>query len=164
MEVKMIKKDFYREKILLELEYNLFKMIIALSFRILGVLLGIFFLLAFENNIVKIISLITILFFLADLLSVLLFQQIVFTDNGVRITFSLFLENKYYEYSIVRVMKSNGTIFGGGSISFYDKRKKYINIFGNIDLFPVSTNDINQIKNILIEKKVIKGDEYEWNN
>jgi hypothetical protein len=160
----MINKDFHREKILLEIKYNLFKKIVALSFRVLGVSLGIFFLLAFENNIVKIISLITILFFLSDFLSVLLFQKIAFTDNGVRITFSLFVKNKYYEYSIVRVMKLNGTIFGGGSISFYDKKKKYINIFGNIDLLPVSTNNINQIKNILIEKKVIKGDEYEWNN
>ena len=164
IEEKDGKKYIDGEEILLEIEYDLLGRIFALLFRMFGILIGFFFFLMFQNYIVKITSMIVILFFIVDFLGIFLFERLILTNDKVCLRYKYFIKSKFFSYKSVRVTKSNGTIFGGGSISFYNKEKKHLNIFEKIDMLCVSNETIKQLKKYLINKKILKGDEYEWIN
>ena len=157
--VDIVEKD--KGKMLLEIEYEPLAKLLALSFRILGIMLTLFFFFAFQSYIVKIISILVVLFFILDFLGILLFQKLIFMDSGIKLLFNSVVKNKYFEYSVLKVMKSNGRL-GGGTIAFYNSSKKYLNFFNCIDLLPIRKDEVLQMKEILIKKNVIKGDEYEW--
>ncbi|MDD3009479.1 MAG: hypothetical protein PHQ70_11535 [Arcobacter sp.] len=164
IEEKDGKKYIDGEEILLEIKYDLYGRIFALFFRMFGILIGFFFFLMFQNYIVKITSMIVILFFIVDFLGIFLFERLILTNDKVCLRYKYFIKSKFFSYKSVRVTKSNGTIFGGGSISFYNKEKKHLNIFEKIDMLCVSNETIKQLKKYLINKKILKGDEYEWIN
>ncbi len=157
--VDIVEKD--KGKMLLEIEYEPLAKLLALSFRILGIMLTLFFFFAFQSYIVKIISILVVLFFILDFLGILLFQKLIFMDSGIKLLFNSVVKNKYFEYSVLKVMKSNGKL-GGGTIAFYNGSKKYLNFFDSIDLLPIRKDEVLQMKEILIKKNVIKGDENEW--
>ncbi len=164
IEEKDGKKYIDGKEILLEIEYGFYGRIFALGFRIFGILIGLFFVLMFQNYIVKIISMIVIVFFILDFLGIFLFERLVFTNDRACLIYKYFLKSKFFDYKSFKVTKSNGTIFGGGSISFYNKEKKHLNIFEKIDMLCISNETIEQLKKYLINKKILKGDEYEWIN
>lgn len=157
------KKYIDGEEILLEIEYDFYRKIFALFFRIFGILIGLFFFLMFQNHIVKVILMIVILFFILDFLGIFLFERLVFTNNKACLKYKYFLKSKFFDYKSLRVTKSNGTIFGGASIAFYNREKKQLKIFEKIDMLCISNETIKQLKKHLINKKILKEDEYEWN-
>ena len=162
IEKKNGKRYIDGEEILLEIKYDLHGRIYALFFRIFGILIGLFFFSMFQNYIIKIISIIIILFFILDFLGIFLFERLILINDKACLRYKYFIKSKFFSYKSLRVTKSNGTIFGGGSISFYNKEKKQLNIFEKIDMLCISNETIEQLKKYLINKKILKGDEYEW--
>lgn len=162
--IEIIQKDrenyIENEAILLEIEYSFLGKFFALLLRISGILVGLFFLFGFQSYIVKIFAIIFIVFFILDFLNILFFKRLVFYTNFL-LKESL-LKKSYLNYSILQAMVSKR--FFGGILSFREKNNRLKNLFFSIDLLPISNKDFKQIKTILIKKKVIKGDEYEWND
>lgn len=162
--VEIIQKDCKNhiddEEILLEIKYGFLGRCIALLLRIFGIYIGIFFLMAFQSYIVKIIAIFCIVFCILDFLNILFFRKLFFCTNYV--LKESILKKSYLNYSIAEVMVSKG--YFGGTLMFWKKHQRIKTILNfNFDLLPITNQEFKRIKQILIDKKVIKGDEYEWN-
>ena len=60
------------------------------------------------------------------------------------------------------VGKSN-SFYGGGTIKFWErgKRIKQVLLFG-LDLFPLTKEDVEKIKDILVSRNIIEPDNLVW--
>jgi len=151
------------EKPLLVIEYKPLGRIGALMLRIFAVILGLFFLLA-NNYFANFFGIFFILIFVLDFFNITLFDRLVFYDDALVKESSIF-NNSYtrkLKYHEAEVMISGA--FFGGTLMFWEKGRRWKTAwFFTFDLLPISNNEIRAIKQILIEKQVIKGDEHEWN-
>ena len=151
------------EEPLFFIEYSFLSKILVLLFRLLGVFLGDFFI-SIDNIFVILIGIIFLIVGLWGFLVNIFFIKMIFYNSKIETQWNIFgfKFSKTLLYSFMEVMKLNGKLLGG-SLMFWDRRSRLKTIyFFIIDLLPVSRVEIKKIKNILVEKKVIQGDEYEW--
>lgn len=135
----------------------------ALSFRIFGILLGLFFFFAFQNYTTKIISLFFILLFILDFLEKIFFNELIFTSKKIIKKSNFFIKNYFFiiNYNKMEIAVSKG--YFGGMLIFWEKNRKFKTIWHfTIDLFPVSNQEFLKIRKILVEKNVIQGDKNGW--
>ena len=150
------------EEPLFFIEYSFLSKILVLLFRLLGVFLGDFFI-SIDNIFVILIGIIFLIVGLWGFLVNIFFIKMIFYNSKIETQWNIFgfKFSKTLLYSLMEVTKLNSTF--GGSLMFWDRRSRLKTIyFFIIDLLPVSRVEIKKIKNILVEKKVIQGDEYEW--
>ena len=151
------------EEPLFFIKYSFLSKILVLLFRLLGVFLGDFFI-SVDNIFVILIGIIFLIVGLWGFLVNIFFIKMIFYNSKIETQWNIFgfKFSKTLLYSFMEVMKLNGKLLGG-SLMFWDRRSRLKTIyFFIIDLLPVSRVEIKKIKNILVEKKVIQGDEYEW--
>lgn len=147
---------------ILIIQYSFISKIMVLFFRLFGVFLGFGFTFV-DNNYVKVFGAIIFIFALFSFLINVFFKKLIFFENRIETEWIMFGWNfkKKLHYSVMEVMKSN-SIFGG-TIMFWEKQHRWKTAyFFVLDLLPVNQDIVEQIKMILKDKKVIKGDEYEW--
>lgn len=166
--VNIVEKDGKKyidgEEVLLEIEYSVLGKLSILFFRLMAFCLGIGMILI-DSLFAQIFGVLCLFYGWIGFFLSLFFIKIVFYKKYIKTSWNIlgWIFDKYILYSEVSVMKSNG-IFGG-SISFLDKKNRlYSMFFFTIDQLPLTKEEILQIKNILIEKKIIEGDEYVWSN
>jgi len=150
------------EEPLFFIEYSFLSTILVLLFRLSGVFLGDFFI-SVDNIFVTLIGIIFLIVGLWGFLVNIFFIKMIFYNSKIETQWNIFgfKFSKTLLYSLMEVTKLNSTF--GGSLMFWDRRSRLKTIyFFIIDLLPVSRVEIKKIKNILVEKKVIQGDEYEW--
>jgi len=138
---------------------NLKRILISIVFFII-VILGLFFL--FIGHWFSI--LLGILFIIIGLLSIfnlLFFKELIFHNDYLIKEWFVFGRKKIkFDDLETSVSKRVWT----GTIFFRDKRKNsFSQFFMNFETFPIGNDGFREIRNILIEKKVIKGDENGWN-
>lgn len=139
--------------------------ILVLLFRLLALVLGLGFM-QINNIFVQIFGIVILLFGIIGFFKNMFFQKMVFYDEFIEVQWNILGFNfvQSTTYINIEASKSNG-IFGG-SLSFISQNNKrdrfYTMFFFSIDLLPLNKEEIKDIKKILIEKKVIKGDEYVW--
>jgi hypothetical protein len=165
---EVIEKDgqkcINKEEVLLDLEYSLLGKLSILLFRLIAFCLGIGMILI-DNLFAQIFGVLCLVYGWIGFFLSLFFTKIVFYKKSIETNWNFlgWTFNKHILYSEATAMKING-IFGG-SISFLDKKNRLDSmLFFTIDLFPIQKEEILKIKNILIEKKIIKGDENVWSN
>lgn len=152
------------QKYLLIIEYSFVRKILVLFFRLIAFGLGISFILI-DNVYVQIFGFFSILYGVIGFFRNIFFKKMIFYDEYIETRWNVlgWRVVKNIMYSKVSVMKINGIL--GGSISFLEKKNNWQTMFFfTIDLLPLSKDQIENIKNILIKNNVIKGDEYVWSN
>lgn len=166
--MNIVEKDGQRyidgEEVLLEIEYSVLGKLLMLFFRLMAFCLGIGMILI-DSIFAQIFGVLCLLYGWIGFFLSLFFIKIVFYEKSIETSWNVlgWMFEKHILYSELSAMKVNG-IFGG-SISFLDKRNRLDSMFFfTIDLLPIQKEEILKIKNILIEKKIIKGDENVWNN
>jgi len=163
--VEIVERD--GEKPLLVIKYNLVGKSFIVLHRLLSFALGVGFLLV-DNAFTQVFGFFLILYGVVGLLKSLFFRKIIFYNQFLLINWNIFGFKlvKTIKYSTVGTSKFNGIL--GGSIAFIAKEGSIDRLIGillfSIDLLPLTSEEIEKIKKILIEKKVIKGEEYVWSN
>ncbi len=152
------------QKILLIIEYKFLKKILVLFFRLVAFGLGIG-LIFIDNVYAQVFGSFIVTYGIIGFFRSIFFKKMIFYDEYIEAQWNVlgWRVVKNTMYSKVSVMKINGIL--GGSISFLEKKNNWQTMFFfTIDLLPLSKNQIENIKNILIKNNVIKGDEYVWSN
>lgn len=153
------------EKILLEIEYSIGGRIISILLNIFGIIFGLCLFFVFENYFVTILLCIIGFLVLYNIMDILVFKKLIFTDkkiikqyfNPLKICFM----NNSLEYEKMSVEFWNRIL--NTRLTFWEKDKKWKTKWKySFELIGVNDKNIETIKQILIDKKVIKGDEYEW--
>ena len=153
------------KNILLELKISSEGLVVGMLICILSIFLG-FYLIFFTKQIMSFLfGLLFIIMFIYKLLDIWFFKRVIFINycdmkewKGVgKIYF-----NKIKYKNLKVVIAKRGFIIK----SFVFKNKKHnffktLFCFG-VDLFLTKEANIEKMKDILIEKKVLKGDEYGW--
>ena len=135
------------------------RLLVAVSFFVVA-LLGCFFLLI-GNRFADFFGIVMIFIGLQSFLDVLLFNKLIFTDDYVLKEWVIF-GGKKIEYSNLEAGASKR--MWTGTVFFRDKRKKpFFQFFMDFETFPIGNDGFKKIRGILIEKKIIKGDEDGWN-
>ena len=141
-------------------KYNIEKRILIVIAFLVIILLGFFFLLI-GHWFTIFFGTILLLIGLPSMLDILFFKQLIFSDKYVMKEWFIFGRKKIeFNNLTTGVAKKvwSGTIF------FRDKKKKSIlQFFMNFETFPIGNNGFKKIRKILINKKIIKGDENGWN-
>lgn len=98
---------------------------------------------------------------LLSLLNLLFFKVLIFYDDHLIKEWFIFGRKKIkFENLETAAAKRVWT----GTIFFRDKRKNsFLQFFMNFETFPIGNDGFRQIRKILIDKKVIEGDENGWN-
>lgn len=106
-------------------------------------------------------GLLLILIGLPSMLDVVFFKVLIFYDEYfIKEWFVLGKKKIKFDNLDVSTSKRVWT----GTIFFRDKRKNYFTqFFMNFEIFPIGNKDFRAIRQILIEKKIILGDENGWN-
>lgn len=152
------------QKFLLMIEYGCLKKILVLLFRLMAFCLGVGFILI-DNVYAQVFGFFCILYGVVGFFRNIFFLKMIFYDEYIETQWNVlgWRVAKSIMYSEVSVMKINGIL--GGSISFLKKKNNWQTMFFfTIDLLPLSKNQIENIKSILIKNNVIKGDEYVWSS
>jgi hypothetical protein len=148
-------RDCDKEQILISISYNTPLMLVAVLFRILAVIIGFYFCMA-SNVFLILFGCFVIIFFTYDFFNVILFDKLVFYETKI-------VKNKRelrYEQMETTLMKH----FFGGALTFNQKNNRLRTmLFFRIDLLPISNCDLKKIKDILVQKKVIDKDSFQWN-
>lgn len=145
-------------------EYHPLWKIVALIFRIFGVLLGLFFFFVEINIFISIFGLLIFLYAFVSFVDIVLFASIEFSADKIikKWSFFSFDITKEIRYEVIEVTVSKR--FFGGMLMLWEKGKRLQTaLFFILDLMPITNNEFRAIKQILIEKKIIGGDEHEWN-
>ena len=152
------------EKILLEIEHSTGGCIASILLNVLGIIFCLLFFL-FENYFVKTLSCIIVLILLYNIVNILVFKKLIFTDKKIIKQYfnplKFCIMNVSLEYTKMSVQFWNRIL--NSRLIFWEKGKKWrIKWKYSFSLIGVSDKNIENIKQILIDKKIIKGDEYEW--
>ena len=142
-------------------EYNNFKrFLIVITFWFIC-LLGWGFILI-DNWFAKIIGILFIIYGLITIVDILLFKALIFKQDYIIKEWHFVGSNKIYLKNLeVGVSKRIWT----GLIFFSDtSRGSFTRLIMQFEIFPIGNKGFDEIKKLLIQKKVIKGDEYEWSN
>jgi len=98
---------------------------------------------------------------LQSFLDVLLFKELIFSDNYILKKWFIF-GGKKIEYSNLSASASKR--MWTGTVFFRDNRRKpFFQFFMDFETFPIGNEGFKKIRKILIDKKIIKGDENGWN-
>ncbi|QKF82392.1 hypothetical protein AEBR_1912 [Halarcobacter ebronensis] len=154
-----------KNNIILTLEYNLGWRIFILSFFIFSIYFSSIFIIFYINLLMFIIGLMCCLLFTFVFLDTIFFKRVIFTKFNVIKYWSIFGKNyinkiKYKDLKIIHSKK--GYVFG--TLNFTEKKAGFFKRFCFfVSLTPLQDETIKQVKQILIEKEILKGDEYDWN-
>ena len=162
------KKYIDGEEVLLSIKYNLLGRLLLILFSWFGLAVSIFLIVANDINILlKIIAILILVQNLWLFFDVLFFKEMKITKKTVAKVW-LFGKLSVPVKEIDYAYRSFYTINRGKLVfqSFKSKKKNFF--FYNcmaVHLLGISNYKqvMLQIKKILIEKNIIKGDEYEWN-
>ena len=153
------------KNILLELKISSEGLVVGMLICILSIFLG-FYLIFFTKQIMSFLfGLLFIIIFIYKLLDIWFFKRVIFINYCVIKKWKVFGKiyfNKIKYKNLKVVIAKRGFIIK----SFVFKNKKHnffktLFCFG-VDLFLTKEANIEKMKDILIEKKVLKGDEYGW--
>ncbi|XOB62702.1 hypothetical protein ACMC56_02570 [Campylobacterota bacterium DY0563] len=150
------------EKELFILEYELFGRLLSLSFRIIGLGIGIMFILSSNDSIFfNILGGVIIMYSSISFIDILLFKRFVITENNIKKEW-LFIKKSI---NIKNAVINNTITFFNGAIYVKSKNNSFLSFLFTIYLFPVNEHSkkLEELKKIIKELKIIKGDEYEWN-
>lgn len=141
-------------------EYNNLKRVFITMAFLMMIILG-FFLLMIENWFAVLFGILLIVIGLLSVLDILFFKVLRFYDNYFIKEWFIFGKKKIeFDNLEASAVKRVWT----GTIIFRDKRKNsFSQFFMNFETFPIGNDGFREIRKILIDKKVIKGDENGWN-
>jgi hypothetical protein len=141
-------------------EYDNFKRLVFVLFYSFSIFIGLFLLLV-PNWFANIFGWILVIITVIDTINILFFKSLEFHDDFLVKRWFIFGDKQIkYEYLKVGASKR----IWSGTISFSDKHKSYfLNFLMSFETFPIGNNGFRKIRDILIEKKVIHGDEHDWN-
>jgi hypothetical protein len=147
--------------LLLSIKYDLLGRLWSFIFWTISMLIGgMFVFLGLMEKLLFLIGIFVFIFSLVKLIDVVFFEKMEFFENRIVKKWKLFGSNEL-EIKSLKTNKGNG-IFGGTLVFWKDgSRMKHIMLFG-LDLLPIASDDIVEIKNVLIKLNVIKGDENDW--
>jgi len=160
----MSSKTLEREEKNIDVEmvfkYDNFKRVSIAILMFFFVLLG-SLIMNFGNLFSFFVGLIVVLFSFGSLVDILFFKSLIFKNNCVIKEWYLFGSKKIkFENLVVGVNKRLWT----GRIYFEDKRKRFLSrLIMQFEMFPIGNTGFIKIRNLLIDKKIIKGDENGWN-
>ncbi|GGD43015.1 hypothetical protein GCM10012288_16630 [Malaciobacter pacificus] len=164
IEEKDGKKYIDGEEILLEIEYDFYKKSLLLLFALIGILIGCIFFVGSDKNIfLKILGIFICIYALFLFFDVLLFKKLLITRTEIK---------KIWIFGEIKLLVAEAIVFRSsyklnkGTIHFRSKSNRFLSYILQIRLFALKNykKKYEQIKKILIETKILKGDEYEWNN
>jgi hypothetical protein len=146
------------------IEYEIGGRILALAFWGISTLLGamaLFLGIGADIYLLAFFGISVTLFAFLRFIDILLFEKIEIYDDRLVKTWNYFGS---HNLNILKLRAQKGGGIFGGSILFYEygSRIKHVLFFG-IDLLPVNNEKIEEIKKILVDLKVIHGDEFDWN-
>lgn len=155
------------ELILLEMENNIGGCITVTLLNVFGIIFCLMFFFLFENYFVKTLSCIGVLILLYNIVNILVFKKLTFTDKRIIKKYfnpmKFCIVNDSLEYTKMNVQFWNR--FLNSRLTFWEKGKKWRTKWEySFSLIGIDDKNIENIKQILIYKEVIKGDEYEWNH
>lgn len=153
------------EKILLEIEHSTGGRIASILLNVLGIIFCLLFFFLLENYFVKTLLCIVVLILLYSIANILVFKKLIFTDKRIIKQYfnplKFCIMNDSLEYAKMSVQFWNRIL--NSRLTFWEKGKKWRTKWKySFGLIGVSDKNIENIKQILIDKKIIKGDEYEW--
>ena len=157
-EVKEVSiKSIYNEKIVFE--YNNFKRVLLVLVYIFVILLGFFFILI-DNWFARVVGILFVFYSLVSVIDMLFFKALIFTEDSV-IKKWYFLGSKKINFQNLEVT-ANKRIWTG-IVFFRDKSKSFFSRqVMQLEIFPIGNEGFKKIRKILINKKIIKGDENGW--
>ncbi|PHQ64675.1 MAG: hypothetical protein COB99_08365 [Sulfurimonas sp.] len=138
---------------------DLKRIFISIVFSII-IIFGLF-LVFIENWFVVLFGVLLIIIGLLSMLDILFFKMLSFYDKYLIKEWFVFGKKKIeFDNLEAGAVKRVWT----GTIIFRDKRKNsFFQFFMNFETFPIGNDGFREIRKILIDKKVIKGDENGWN-
>lgn len=153
------------KKILLEIEHSLGGRIASMLLNCIGIIFCLFFFFSIENYFVTSLLCIIIFIFFYNIINTLIFKKLVFTDKQIVKQFFnplkfciMEISLKYTEMDVEFWNRIWNT-----KLTFWKKDQKLKTKWKySFDLTGINDRYIESIKQILIDKQVIKGDEYEW--
>ncbi|MDR2081846.1 MAG: hypothetical protein LBP54_08190 [Campylobacteraceae bacterium] len=150
---------------MISISYNLPLMLIAILFRIIAIIVGFYFYMA-ANSFLILFGCFTMIFFVYDFFNVVSFDKLIFYETKI-VKEDSFLGKVFKNKRELKYAQMEVTIikeFFGGALMFSQKNRRMQTIlFFRIDLLPVSNDDLKKIKDILLQKKVISKDSFQWN-
>ncbi|WP_418178905.1 hypothetical protein ACNSOO_07975 [Aliarcobacter lanthieri] len=156
------------KNILLELKYNFFGRIFRMLFYMFGIIISILlFNINLFSSLVAAVVFTLIVYIICDMC---FFERVIFTNYHVIKEWRIFGKSIFnkIKYKDLIIEHSQKIHFGSGLLIFYKSnykgylKKIFKRLFFFIELAPINKNDIKKIREILIEKKILKGDEYDW--
>lgn len=142
-------------------KYNNFKRFILSFVYILLIFLSYMFYLI-PNWFASLFGAIGMFFISITLLDILLFKELTINDTSIK--------KRWFLFGGKEILLSNLKVgvtkrLWSGLIFFRKKNKFHLDGFlMNFEIFPIGNKNFNEIRNILINKKIITGAENEWNN
>jgi hypothetical protein len=145
---------------LIVFRYDDFKRCLILIILLFSALLG-SFLILIGHWFAILFGVLLVLVQTHSILDILFFKTLIFNDDSIVKEWFYFGKKKIkIEDLKVSVSKRLWT----GTIVFSDKNKGYFsNTFMSFETFPIGNEGFRKIREILIEKNIIKGDENGWN-
>ncbi|MDD4883159.1 hypothetical protein [Sulfuricurvum sp.] len=141
-------------------KYDNFKRFVFILFYIFSIFIGLFLLLV-PNLFANIFGWIVVIVTIAATINILFFKSLEFHDDFLLKQWYIFGEKKI-KYDNLKVGASKRV--WSGTIFFSDKNKGYFsNFFMTFETFPIGNEGFREIRSLLIDKKIIQGDENEWN-
>lgn len=140
--------------------YDNFKRVLIVIWFVFVCLLGCGLILI-DNWFTIIIGILFIVVGLFSIIDISFFKSLTFEKDCVIKEWHLFGSKKVnFKNLEVGVSKRLWT----GLITFNDTNKGFLSRIGmQFEMFPIGNDNFKEIRNILINKQIIKEDEYEWN-
>jgi hypothetical protein len=140
--------------------YDNFKRFFFIVFLLIISSMGIF-LLVIDNWFVKVFGALITLVMFVKILDMLLFKKLSFTETYIIKEWYLLGEKKF----LISELKATTVKNLWSGIIFFDKPNSsfFERLAMNFETFPIGNKQFKKIKEILIEKNVIQGNEHEWN-
>jgi len=140
-------------------EYDNFKRILILLAYVFGIFLGLVLILI-DNWFVKVVGILFVIFGLISVIDMSLFKALIFKDDRIVKEWHYLGSKKInFEDLEVDIVKR----LWSGIIYFKDRNKGSLTrLLMQFEMFPIGNDKFQEIREILINKKIIKGDENGW--
>jgi hypothetical protein len=145
----------------IDFQYDSIKRILISMLFLTIIILGILLIMLNHNIFTVLFGLLMIVIGSVRLFDILFFKKLIINSDFLIKEWFLFgaktINMKNLRVNVSKRMWT-GTIFFNNVEATY-----FSNFLMRFEIFPIGNDSFRKIKNILIEKKIIKGDEYEWN-
>jgi hypothetical protein len=145
----------------IDFQYDSIKRILISMLFLTIIILGILLIMLNHNIFTVLFGLLMIVIGSVRLFDILFFKKLIINSDFLIKEWFLFgaktINMKNLRVNVSKRMWT-GTIFFNNVEATY-----FSNFLMRFEIFPIGNDGFRKIKNILIEKKIIKGDEYEWN-